>query len=183
MMPSDEQYTHFKELFYKQYASLCHYASSIVGNRDDAEDVVQEVFIKVWQNRPDLVTTEQVKYYLFTATRNNCLTLLRRRKTMAVADVDVSQLEQVADEEPRRQPSGDLKALIANALEQLPPQCQRIFRLSRFGKLTYNEIAAEMGLSVKTVENQMGKALRILRTYMKQNYIPMLLLIELMRYL
>jgi RNA polymerase sigma-70 factor (family 1) len=182
MIPSEEQYTRFKELFYKQYPSLCNYAASIVNSRDDAEDVVQEVFVKVWQNRPDLVGTEQVKYYLFTATRNNCLTLLRRRKTMAVADVDVSLLEEVPDE-PHREPSGDLKALVGKALEQLPPQCQRIFRLSRFGKLTYNEIAAELNLSVKTIENQMGKALRILREYMKQNYVPMLLVIELMRYL
>lgn len=181
MTLSADKYSSFQTLFSEQYSSLCNYANGFVNDLNDAEDVVQEVFIKIWQNRQDLIGTDQVRFYLFTATRNNCISLLRKRKHPAMGGDDIEKLAHIADEGPRQAiPPEDIHALVGRALGQLPPQCQLIFKMSRFNKLTYAQIAEELNLSVKTIENQMGKALRILRDFVKTNPLPVSLLIDLL---
>jgi RNA polymerase sigma factor (sigma-70 family) len=79
MAANVELYPLFEKLFKEYYNTLANYALSIVKNRADAEDVVQDVFVKLWQNSPQVVNTDQVKYYLYTATKNTCITLLRKQ--------------------------------------------------------------------------------------------------------
>jgi RNA polymerase sigma-70 factor (ECF subfamily) len=179
-MPASSQlYTTFESLFREHYNTLANYAYSILKNKENAEDVVQDVFVKLWQNNPEVVNTPQVKFYLLTATKNNCISLLRRQSGKTFVQVEESQLPGMADEPARRQ-ERDIPAIINQALSTLPPQCLAIFKLSRFGKLTYQQIADELGLSVKTVENQMGKALRLMREYAKQHNISFSLLLLLL---
>jgi RNA polymerase sigma-70 factor (ECF subfamily) len=174
-MANVDLYPLFEKIFKDHYNALANYALSIVKNRADAEDAVQDVFVKLWQNRPQVVNTEQVKYYLYTATKNTCISLLRKQaaKNFVQPD-DIPQ--HLAD--AGTQPAGaDPVAAIKQALALLPPQCLAIFKLSRFGNLTYQQIADELGLSVKTVENQMGKALRIMREFAKKHNISFSLLV------
>lgn len=176
MPATPELYTTFEALFRQHYNALANYAYSILKNKQNAEDVVQDVFVKLWQNTPDVINTPNVKFYLLTATKNNCISLLRKQSGKTFLQVEETHLPAQADEPVRREMQ-DIPAIIDQALSHLPPQCLAIFKLSRFGKLTYQQIADELGLSVKTVENQMGKALRIMRDYAKQHNISFALLL------
>ena len=172
-MPSTRNsYTRFEQVFREHYNHLANYAFTILKSAQDSEDVVQEVFIRIWQNNPDVLTSEQVKFYLITATRNGCISFLRKQAGKTFVDPEAAGLQSTPDEE--RGEEQDLAGLVEKALAQLPPQCGVIFKLSRFGKLTYQQIADELNLSVKTVENQMGKALRMMRDYAKKNSVLMI---------
>lgn len=179
MTASPPLYASFEALFREHYNTLANYAYSILKNKENAEDVVQDVFVKLWQNNPEVLNTPQVKFYLLTATKNNCISLLRRQSGKTFVQVEESRLPAMADE-PAPSSEQDIPTLINQALSTLPPQCLAIFKLSRFGKLTYQQIADELGLSVKTVENQMGKALRLMREYAKQHNISFALLLILL---
>jgi len=167
-------YSKFEQIFREYYNSLANYAYSILKNRQDAEDVAQDVFIRLWKNQPDIMHTDRIKFYLLTATKNGCISLLRKQAGKHTVEPEAAHLAAAPETTPADK--SDINTIINNALALLPPQCLVIFKLSRFGKLTYQQIADELGLSVKTVENQMGKALRILREYARQHNIPYVLL-------
>jgi RNA polymerase sigma-70 factor (family 1) len=169
-------YSTFEALFREHYSTLANYAFSLLKNREDAEDVVQDVFVKLWQNSPAVVTTPQVKFYLFTSTKNSCISLLRKQSGKYFVPANEVSLSGAAHDEPPEEGT-DLLSIAEKAISALPPQCQVIFRMSRLGKMTYQEIADEMGISVKTVENQVGKALRMMREYAKKNNISFSLLL------
>jgi RNA polymerase sigma-70 factor (family 1) len=167
-------YQEFEILFREQYQAMAAYAWNFLKNTQDAEDVVQDVFIRIWQNNPAIIRDPQVKFYLVTAVRNGCISFLRKLSGKTFVDAD--NLEQ-ADEVSEAGETADPAELVKQALDTLPPQCQAIFKMSRFGKLTYQQIASELGLSVKTVENQMGKALRLMRDYARKNHVSFGLLV------
>jgi RNA polymerase sigma-70 factor (ECF subfamily) len=175
-MPIDRHtYATFEMLFRAHYNALANYAYSILKNRPDAEDVAQDVFIKLWKNQPEVINTAQVKFYLLTATKNACISFLRKQAGKYTNEPNDWQLAVVTDK--TEEDKDDIIIMINRALALLPPQCLVIFKLSRFGGLTYQQIASELGLSVKTVENQMGKALRILRDFARQNNLPYIALL------
>lgn len=167
-------YSRFEQLFKEHYNSLANYAYSFLKNRQDAEDVAQTVFINLWKNQPEVMHTDRIRFYLLTATKNGCISLLRKQAGKHTVEPEAVHL--AAEPEPSRTNESDINKIINTALALLPPQCLVIFKLSRFGQLTYQQIADELGLSVKTVENQMGKALRILRDYAKKHNIPYIML-------
>ncbi|HEY1112770.1 MAG TPA: RNA polymerase sigma-70 factor [Chitinophagaceae bacterium] len=179
MQQEQERYRHFEAVFHSLYNELANYAFSILKSKEDAEDVVQEVFIRVWQTNPDVLSTPDVKFYLLTSTRNGCISLLRKTagKTVVgpenIADTAVSDM-------PPAAPAKDIETLVAEALALLPPQCAAVFKLTRFGGLTYQQTAEALGLSVKTVENQVGKALKIMRDYARRNHISFSVLLALL---
>lgn len=153
----------FEQLFRQFHPSLCRYAFSVLKDVAAAEEAVQDVFVKIWEKRNELVITVSVKAYLYRAVHNNCLNRMDKKKTeVRMDDVPLKVVHHaaapVADVQSR-----ELEKAIADALQQLPEQCRKVFELSRFGDMKYKEIAAALGISIKTVENQMGKALRIMR--------------------
>jgi RNA polymerase sigma-70 factor (family 1) len=174
-MPTPELYNLFENLFREHYNELSNYAYSILKNREDAEDAVQDVFIKIWQKDPNVINNDGIKFYLLTATRNTCISFLR--KQAGQYNITPEHLTNIPADEITTSATIDYNALVKNALALLPPQCLAIFKLSRFARLTYQQIADELGLSVKTVENQMGKALKIMREYAKQNQVSFTLLL------
>jgi RNA polymerase sigma-70 factor (ECF subfamily) len=176
-MPDNQDlYLLFETLFKEHYDSLANYAFSILGTREDAEDAVQDVFIRMWQNTPQVINTPQVKFYLLTAVKNNSISYLRKQAGKKFVQPEDAQLHTLPYEGQQAKKE-DIGAMVNKALALLPPQCLIIFKLSRFGKLTYQQIANELGLSVKTVENQVGKALRIMRDYARQNNISFILML------
>jgi RNA polymerase sigma-70 factor (family 1) len=160
----DHLYHSFQVVFNTWYNSLCNYANSFLKDECACEDIVQDVFMRIWKDRPDLIGTEGIRYYLFTAVRNNCITKLRREKKAAVVDWKDEAVDYIPDKE--NGPT-DYMALVQTAIEGLPPRCREVFLLSRISNMTYKEIAASLDISVKTVENQLSKALRMIRAFLK----------------
>lgn len=165
-------HTSFESLFRQYYDSLCSYACTFLKEEAGSEDIVQEIFIKIWEQRKDLIGSPQLKFYLFTAVRNNCLTALARNKKKSFCELGD---EEVFDEMPLRieatEREADPKILLAKAMEQLSPKCREVFMLSRLSGQTYQQIADSLEISIKTVENQMGKAIKTLKVFAKENRI------------
>lgn len=153
----------FDAVFRRWYEPLCRYACRLVnGDMDEAEDLVQQAFVKLWEYRTKLNVSWSLKAYLYKTVHNACLNRLRAQRVRS------NYLEQVAQEPDTMQTAPEdtapeLRARFQKAMEALPPQCRHIFELSRFEALKYREIADQLGISIKTVETQMGKALRVLR--------------------
>lgn len=129
-----------------------------------AEELVQDVFVKVWEKRSELTLDESLKSYLFTAVRNRAFNYLRDQARKGQTD----ELNENIDlEAPQGDPLefDDLQTLIKEGIDSLPPKCRAIFLLSREAEMSYKEIAAELDVSIKTVEGQMGIALRKLRAF------------------
>lgn len=165
-----EPHISFEGIFRQHYERLCSYAYTFLKDEASSEDIVQEVFIKIWEQRQDLIGSDQLKFYLFTAVRNNCLTTIAKNKKSAVVELgeedafdEINLKMEVVDS------SADPKILLAKAIEQLPPKCREVFMLSRLSGQTYQQIADSLGISVKTVENQIGKAIKILKVFAKEN--------------
>ena len=154
----------YEKLFRKYYAALSGYAFGILKNEEKSEGVAQEVFIKIWEKRKELQFSTSVKAYLYRAVFNRSLNEIKKQKVRT--DYRESADEKVVDESTVT--NFELKYKIQEALEQLPEKCAEIFRMAKMEGMKYGEIADELGISIKTVENQMGKALKLMRTYLKE---------------
>jgi RNA polymerase sigma-70 factor (ECF subfamily) len=149
-----------EKYFQTCFEGLYRYAHSLLKNNDDARDAVQAVFVKLWEKRATIDEQQSVQAYLYTSVYHYCLNAKRNEKVRtAYIQSNLTPQYQVNDPLISRENIN----LITAALESLPPQCKLIFFKSRFEKKKYAEIATEMNLSVKTVEVQIGKALKILR--------------------
>lgn len=162
----------FEAVFRQHYGVLCNYAHTYLRDRDEAEEIVQAAFLAFWEKRHSLEVHTSVKAYLFSMVRNASLNTLTRKK---MQEKYAKEKLLTTDSSESNQPveSDELAQRIAAALQKLPEQCRVIFTMSRFEELKYAEIAAELNLSVKTVENQIGKALKIMREQLR-DYLPLL---------
>ncbi|WP_329905468.1 RNA polymerase sigma-70 factor [Porphyromonas pogonae] len=157
----------FKELFYDHYARLCHIALKMIPNKDTCEDIVQECFLNLWEkHRLDNVSNPGA--YLTLVVRNRCIDYLRQKNSDISFDDNISLHEHdIVEESYEEKP--DAVKIISQALSLLPPKCREIFELSKIKRKTYQEIANELNLSIKTIENQMGKAIKIIRQFAKDH--------------
>lgn len=154
----------FDALFRAHYLGLCRYAQAILkGSPDDSEDIVQQVFIKIWEHRQTLSIQWSLKAYLYKMTHNRCLNFVRDTQTRAKHHQENALFMEKQTEPSMGDALQHLSERVQQALETLPTECRRIFELSRFESLKYREIADQLGISIKTVETQMGKALQRLR--------------------
>ncbi|BDD10906.1 DNA-directed RNA polymerase sigma-70 factor [Fulvitalea axinellae] len=164
----------YEHIFKKYYASLCLFAMKHLKTKDLAEEVVQELFCKLWEKRDTLEPRESLKSYLYGAVRLNCLRLIRS-ETLHAKHHELIKKEMSDEVWPEEEKSNDIQARILEAVSELPEQRRRIFEMSRFDQLRQKEIAEKMNLAPKTVENQMGRALKFLRDRLK-DCLPVLLL-------
>ncbi|MCB0568534.1 MAG: RNA polymerase sigma-70 factor [Phaeodactylibacter sp.] len=163
-----------KDLFQSYYQPVCQAINRFIRDPGTTEDLAQEVFLRFWEKRHSIEVSSSLPAYLRRMAINEALGYLRRNKRYEEDEFDPSM-------EPGEEASAEgqylhteLEQSVRNAIDTLPPKCRAVFQLSRFEELTYNEIADQMGISVKTVENQMGKALRLLRERL-QGYLNILL--------
>jgi RNA polymerase sigma-70 factor (family 1) len=155
----------YEKLFRQNYVLLVRFAKDIVKDKDTAEDLVQEVFVKIWERRESIEIKTSVKAYLYMAVKNHCFTRLKAEQRHAYMDESLADDLRFSDNDTDKDTNTiDLHQHISNALDKLPPRCALIFKMSRFEYKTYQEIADVLELSVKTVENQMSKALQLMRT-------------------
>lgn len=166
----------FEMIFKTYYKPLCHYAYSFLNDKNEAEEVVQTTFIKIWEKKNELSVQSSLKAYLYSMVRNGCLNVIKHEKVKQLhAKWHVQETERSRDLVEEKVLSNDLESKIYLAMKALPEQCRLVFQLSRFEELKYQEIADQLQISVKTVENQMGKALKIMRVQLKE-YLPLYLL-------
>ena len=165
----------FEALFRNYYPSLCQSANRLLNDPDEAEETVQNVFISLWEKRENMEIQVSVKSYLYRAVHNAALNRIKHRKVRK--QYEEEQLAMVSHAEPASHLSleNELERQIQDAIEGLPEQCRLVFKLSRFEELKYAEIAGRLGISVKTVENHMGKALKVLREKLK-DYLVLLII-------
>ena len=157
----------FEQLFRAWYARLADCAARLVSDPDAAEDVVQTVFVSLWNRRDALPDATRLPAYLHRAVRNRALNHLRDQRA-------THGLSLLTDEELYTAPSvesdledDDLATALQLALRSLSPRTRQVFLLSRSHELTYTEIASTLAISVKTVETLMGRALRALRVTLR----------------
>lgn len=154
----------FESIFKNLYKPLCAYAMVMMKDKDSSEEIVQQVFVKIWERRASLNVSSSLKAYLYQIVRNDCLNALKHEKIKEqYRQHKVIEMQQHHENASHRLTSRELEQQIQNAIDELPEQCGIIFRMSRFEELKYKDIAEQLSISVKTVENQMGKALKLMR--------------------
>lgn len=153
------------ELLFREYCdSLCDFVSYLVHSKEVAEEIVQDIFLDIWKRRCEWKPRVGIKAYLFGAARNKSLNYLKH-----VRIIKRWETQEINRETPQQVGPDDqlcfeqLQNLMEIAIEQLPERRRLVFRLARQYHMSFIEIAAALGISVKTVENQMGKALEVLR--------------------
>lgn len=159
-------------LFREHYQGLSRYAFSILKDQEEAEDVVQKLFVKLWEKRREIDIWKDVKSYLYRSTYNASLNELKRIKRHTMYETaDRENGFQSDNESSAKVIRDELEKHIEDAIQTLPAKCGEVFRMSRFNEYSYKEIAEKLDISIKTVENHMGKALRIMREELEE-YLP-----------
>lgn len=154
----------FELIFNQYYSVMVPYAYRFMDTREEAEEIVQDVFVKFWEKCESLSEDSSIKSYLYRAVHNSCLNYIKHEKVKdGYRQYMVYTMESSYQNEFDEGGDNELHKRIHAEIESLPPRCAEIFRLSRFEGLKYQEIADHLAISVKTVEVQMGKALRVLR--------------------
>ena len=158
----------FKYFFDRYYHDLCNFVHVYLHDQALAEEIVQDIFVHFWENKEKLRITTSVKSFLFSASKFKSISLLRdtRNKERAVAAIGKAGPSFVAEPDSSFTDAEELKRILDKAVGQLAPRCREIFLLSKKEELSNKAIAERMGVSVKTVENQMTIALKRLREYL-----------------
>ena len=169
----------FRYLFEHYYPSLCLFAKRFIDDRETREDIVQEVFFRLWDKRKQITVTSPAQNYLLTSVRNLCLNYLRRQEVQQ--PFEESLFDQPDDEEGDRLIQlRELEEQLAQALAQLPPEYRLAFELNRMEGKSLEEVAQRMGVSTRTVERYRDKAIALLQTELKE-YLPLFLLLFAMK--
>lgn len=158
----------FEQLFKSFFRELHVYSFSVLRDWDLAEEVVQALFLKLWENGSWKRVETSMKSFLYRSVYHESLNVLRQHKVRQ--SYENNTLYVMKNETPHTTTPIELNELeerIRRSLNRLPEKCRTVFQLSRFSELKYHEIASQLGISVKTVETQMGKAIRILRNDLK----------------
>ena len=161
-IPGDE--AAFKTLFTGHYRGMYNYACIILKDEAEAEEIVQNVFVRLWEKQNSIQIETSLKAYLYRMVYNDCMNHIKHRAVVLKFQKEKTYvMKNERDNSEDKIASTQLNEHLSNALRELPEQCRTIFQLSRFEDLKYREIAVQLGISEKTVENQMGKALKLLR--------------------
>lgn len=169
--PRDER--EFEALFRAHHAALCSFAHRYVRAPDVAEELVQEVFLHLWQQRSAWDGRSAIRTYLYTAVRNAAVSYLRHERVVARRSAEtVALFDRAQPAADRTVADGETAAAVRAAVDRLPERCRLVFTLNREHGMTYAEIARTLGLSIKTVDTQMGRALKALRKYLGAHWPP-----------
>lgn len=154
----------FEALFRSSYASLVKYARTLIKDHDTAEEIVQDLFFRLWQDKEKIQIVSSLNGYLFRSVHNRCLHYFEHLKVVERHEQKISFEQSSGTESPADiLQYKELQAKIARTIEKLPERCGQIFCMNRFEGLKYSEIAEKLSVSVKTVEANMGKALKEFR--------------------
>jgi RNA polymerase sigma-70 factor (ECF subfamily) len=164
-----------EDAFKEHFQGLLRYAHTIIRDEIMAEEMVQNVFYKLWKNRETTTINQSMASYLYRSVYHECLNYLKHLKVKAAYQAHAARVMDNINNAAEKLKLRELEEKLEEALRELPEQCRTIFQMSRFEELKYMEIAGRLGISVKTVENQMGKALKLLRGKLA-DFLPALVL-------
>lgn len=171
----------FEQLFDRWYEPLCRYAYSILRNMNDAEDVVQKAFCKLWDQHDTLNIRSSVNSYLYRIVHNDSINSIHQQTNRQVHNLNyLSTMDSAVDSVSDHMATTELQQAINHALDTLPTQCRRVFEMSRVEQLSYSEIADQLNISINTVENHVSKALKLLRLELKE-FLSLCLLLQLLK--
>ena len=154
----------FESLFRSSYVSLVRYAKTLIKDHDTAEEIVQDLFFRLWKDKEKIKIESSLNGYLFRSVHNRCLHYIEHNRIVERYAEEMSYRQTDNQENPSDiLHYKELQARIARILERLPERCGKIFYMSRFEGLKYAEIAEKLSVSVKTVESNMGRALKEFR--------------------
>jgi RNA polymerase sigma-70 factor (family 1) len=161
----------FELVFKKFYGNLCAYANQILYDQDMAEEIVQELFFQVWQKREALMVEVSLKSYLYRAVHNSCLNHIKHNKIkIAYQQYAKDQNSNITFGQQEAMEAEEFLGVVRKAIAKLQPGRKKIFMMIRYEQRRYKEVAELLGISVKTIENQMGKAMQFLRTELKSYF-------------
>jgi RNA polymerase sigma-70 factor (ECF subfamily) len=163
----------FRTLFFHFFTPLCVFAMRYVNERETCEDIVQDTFLKIWKNRKTLEINNSGRNFLVTSVKNACIDYLRKKENEVVWMEKQTVDEHIHSDDVYS--IIELEQMLTSALDKLPENIRSIFEMNRFEGKTYTKIASEQNLSVKTIEAYMSKALKHLRSELK-DYLPFTLL-------
>lgn len=164
-MKNKIEHNDIKRIFDESYQNLVIQALRLVKNPETAEDIVQDCFIKLWNKREELEISGNIVAYLARMIRNSCLDYLKKRR---IQTSELNEAYQGSFEVEDALMTKDLQNSIDRIIDNLPEKCRQVFVLSRFEELSYNEISIKLDISKKTVEAHISRALKSLRTNLKQ---------------
>jgi RNA polymerase sigma-70 factor (ECF subfamily) len=161
----------FEVLFRTFYGELCNYAYQYFRDKDTAEEIVQDLFYKLWEKKEMLIIRSSVRSYLYKSVYNNAMMLIREKKVRKTTNTLPENSEMPPGYMPDQQlETIELDRVVESTLSAMPKKVRRIFEMSRFEGLKYKEIADKLLISIKTVEANMGKALKLFRENLKEYY-------------
>lgn len=169
MAEQQESLSTFESLYRQFRPALSNFAKNIVNNYSDADEIVNDVFLAIWDKRDQLELTTGLKNYLFTSVKNRCLNHIKKAK---LAFSDMPDELPVASNDPgilERMQAAETNKKVQVLIDALPTKCKQVFLLSRVHELSYKEISDLLEISPKTVENQIGIALKFLKEGMGRN--------------
>jgi RNA polymerase sigma-70 factor, ECF subfamily len=166
----------FEEIFKTHFRGLHLYAAAIVKSEAIAEEIVQNIFLGLWERKEQVPEVQSIAAYLYRVVHNESLNYIKHAKIKAKHREHTVNNSNEYDAATDPAAIKELQQRIDAALLELPEQCRTVFQMSRFEDLTYRGIADKLGISLKTVEKQMGKALRLMRIKLAE-FLPVLLLI------
>lgn len=161
------------QVYQSLYRPLCYFADKLVENKEQAEDIVTESFMKVWEKRRDFDSLPKIKAFLYISVRNACLNYLKHAKTQLRSYKEIKYLGQNEESVINEAIETEVLNAIFEEIERLPAQCKEIFKLLFFKGMSTAAIAEQMNLSVQTVRNQKSKALDMLRMALLKRNIPL----------
>jgi RNA polymerase sigma-70 factor (ECF subfamily) len=162
-------------MFRTYFTSLCYFAQKYIPDLDTSKEIVHTIFISIWEKRAEFDFEKPAKSYLFTSVYNRCMNYIRNQKKFVDSENSEILLENEAIHNDHLE-AAELESRIWKVINELPEKCREVFVLNRFEGKKYAEIADHLNISVKTVEAQMSKALRVLRDHLK-DYIHLILFI------
>lgn len=169
----------FKVIYNEYYSKLYYFVLEFIPLKDTAENIVQDTFVTLWNKRNELKDNSNLTSYLFTVARNNALKKLRDKKysqKLFSNAVDVSELnlnvEALSTIDTSLYAFMQIDQIIQETLTGLPPQCRKVFELSRFREMKNREIAEELNISIKTVEGHISKGIKTFKVALK-DYLPL----------
>jgi len=164
----------FEQVFKTHFKGLHAYACTILKDELYGEEIVQQVFFKLWDRADTISIAGSIAAYLYRAVHNESLNHLKHLKVKSNHQMHVAySMKNVVESASKTLQAKELEKKIHAALNELPEQCRTVFQMSRFEEMKYREIADQLNISIKTVENQMGKALKILRVKLEE-FLPLL---------
>lgn len=179
-IPADE--SSFEDMYTTHFRGMYRYACTILNNEAQAEEMVQSVFVKLWEKKGVLRINSSLKCYLYRVVHNDCMNMLKHN-TVKVKFIKekIYAMQNENENAGEKMQASELEEKYRSALRLLPEQCRTIFQLSRFEDMKYREIAQHLGIAEKTVENQMGKALKFLRLRLAEFLVIIITVINILK--